>query len=111
MSSLQDIYDEPLAQLVEHLTFNQRVEGSSPSWLTIFFYILKKKMKGDLHSYRRGVEQRALHLRINIELFRRIRIEAYLVEEETVHSIYEACAAYLHSYRRGVEQFGSSLGS
>ena len=24
---------EPLAQLVEHLTFNQRVEGSSPSWL------------------------------------------------------------------------------
>jgi hypothetical protein len=28
--------DEPLAQLVEHLTFNQRVEGSNPSWLTIF---------------------------------------------------------------------------
>ena len=27
-------YFEPLAQLVEHLTFNQRVEGSSPSWLT-----------------------------------------------------------------------------
>ena len=26
---------EPLAQSVEHLTFNQRVEGSSPSWLTI----------------------------------------------------------------------------
>jgi hypothetical protein len=26
--------DEPLAQLVEHLTFNQGVEGSSPSWLT-----------------------------------------------------------------------------
>ena len=26
---------EPLAQLVEHLTFNQRVEGSSPSWLII----------------------------------------------------------------------------
>ncbi len=26
---------EPLAQLVEHLTFNQRVEGSNPSWLTI----------------------------------------------------------------------------
>ena len=24
---------EPLAQSVEHLTFNQRVEGSSPSWL------------------------------------------------------------------------------
>ena len=23
--------------MVEHLTFNQRVEGSSPSWLTIFF--------------------------------------------------------------------------
>ncbi len=28
---------EPLAQLVEHLTFNQGVEGSSPSWLTSFF--------------------------------------------------------------------------
>ena len=25
----------PLAQLVEHLTFNQGVDGSSPSWLTI----------------------------------------------------------------------------
>ena len=32
---------EPLAQLVEHLTFNQRVEGSSPSWLTIVFYVSK----------------------------------------------------------------------
>ena len=30
------IFKEPLAQPVEHLTFNQRVEGSSPSWLTIF---------------------------------------------------------------------------
>ena len=30
------LYDRrPLAQLVEHLTFNQRVEGSSPSWLII----------------------------------------------------------------------------
>ena|SRR5690606_29769849 len=26
---------EPLAQLVEHLTFNQGVGGSSPPWLTI----------------------------------------------------------------------------
>jgi hypothetical protein len=26
---------EPLAQLVEHLTFNQGVTGSSPVWLTI----------------------------------------------------------------------------
>ncbi len=25
---------EPLAQAVEHLTFNQGVDGSSPSWLT-----------------------------------------------------------------------------
>jgi hypothetical protein len=24
--------------LVEHLTFNQRVEGSSPSWLTIYIH-------------------------------------------------------------------------
>ena len=30
-----DLHQEPLAQLVEHLTFNQRVEGSNPSWLTI----------------------------------------------------------------------------
>ena len=29
---------EPLAQLVEHLTFNQGVEGSSPSWLTSFIF-------------------------------------------------------------------------
>ena len=28
------LQQEPLAQLVEHLTFNQGVEGSSPSWLT-----------------------------------------------------------------------------
>ena len=27
-------YLEPLAQLVEHLTFNQRVAGSNPAWLT-----------------------------------------------------------------------------
>jgi hypothetical protein len=25
---------EPLAQLAEHLTFNQRVGGSNPPWLT-----------------------------------------------------------------------------
>jgi hypothetical protein len=31
---------EPLAQLVEHLTFNQGVEGSSPSWLT-FIIIMR----------------------------------------------------------------------
>jgi hypothetical protein len=31
---------EPLAQLVEHLTFNQRVEGSSPSWLITLSHIL-----------------------------------------------------------------------
>ena len=28
------VFHEPLAQQVEHLTFNQGVEGSSPSWLT-----------------------------------------------------------------------------
>ena len=27
--------DDPLAQSVEHLTFNQGVDGSSPSWVTI----------------------------------------------------------------------------
>ena len=30
---------EPLAQLVEHLTFNQGVVGSSPTWLMFFFLI------------------------------------------------------------------------
>ena len=29
---------EPLAQSVEHLTFNQRVAGSNPAWLTILIY-------------------------------------------------------------------------
>ena len=29
------MFREPLAQLVEHLTFNQGVTGSSPVWLTI----------------------------------------------------------------------------
>ena len=33
-SSRPSQYD-PLAQLVEHLTFNQGVDGSSPSWVTI----------------------------------------------------------------------------
>ena len=27
--------NDPLAQLVEHLTFNQGAEGSNPSWITI----------------------------------------------------------------------------
>ena len=30
--------DEPLAQAVDHLTFNQRVTGSNPVWLTIFMF-------------------------------------------------------------------------
>jgi hypothetical protein len=34
---------EPLAQLVEHLTFNQGVEGSSPSWLTLY---MRKWLRG-----------------------------------------------------------------
>ena len=33
--------NEPLAQLVEHLTFNQRVAGSSPAWLTIFAEVVQ----------------------------------------------------------------------
>ena len=32
---------EPLAQSVEHLTFNQRVAGSIPAWLTFTNTILK----------------------------------------------------------------------
>ncbi len=31
--------EEPLAQLVEHLTFNQRVGGSNPPWLTISYTV------------------------------------------------------------------------
>ena len=34
-SPLAGTMEEPLAQLVEHLTFNQRVRGSNPLWLTI----------------------------------------------------------------------------
>ncbi len=37
MADSLDEQHEPLAQLVEHLTFNQGVEGSSPSWLIIYF--------------------------------------------------------------------------
>ena len=36
---------EPLAQLVEHLTFNQGVEGSSPSWLTSLFNQSQRKLR------------------------------------------------------------------
>lgn len=32
--SITLVPSEPLAQLVEHLTFNQGVAGSSPAWLT-----------------------------------------------------------------------------
>ncbi len=37
---------EPLAQLVEHLTFNQGVEGSSPSWLTFHLYFMRTWLSG-----------------------------------------------------------------
>jgi hypothetical protein len=47
--------DEPLAQLVEHLTFNQRVEGSSPSWLTKDFCVSKISF----HLYHAGVAELA----------------------------------------------------
>ena len=33
----------PLAQLVEHLTFNQVVEGSIPSRLTSFYIMMNAK--------------------------------------------------------------------
>ena len=32
------IKNEPLAQAVEHLTFNQRVTGSIPVWLTFILF-------------------------------------------------------------------------
>ena len=38
----------PLAQKVEHRTFNPGVEGSNPSWLTIFFIKLKIQFPGFL---------------------------------------------------------------
>ena len=31
----QKVLNEPLAQSVEHLTFNQRVLGSSPRWIRL----------------------------------------------------------------------------
>ena len=34
------INNEPLAQSVEHLTFNQGVTGSIPVWLTIYEYFV-----------------------------------------------------------------------
>ena len=37
---------EPLAQLVEHLTFNQRVAGSNPAWLIIFMIVSHDNIAG-----------------------------------------------------------------
>ncbi len=37
---------EPLAQLVEHLTFNQRVGGSNPPWLTILVFYVARWSRG-----------------------------------------------------------------
>ena len=34
-----NIKRDPLAQSVEHLTFNQGVRGSIPRWITIFLYL------------------------------------------------------------------------
>ncbi len=47
---------EPLAQLVEHLTFNQRVGGSNPPWLTILAGVAELADALDLGSsvFRRG---------------------------------------------------------
>ena len=43
-------YDEPLAQLAEHLTFNQRVWGSNPQWLTMV-KPLKSFLRLDLRGF------------------------------------------------------------
>ena len=48
MASAQE--NEPIAQPVEHLTFNQRVDGSNPSGLTTFTSIINELR------YRRCVE-------------------------------------------------------
>ena len=45
---------EPLAQLVEHLTFNQGVEGSNPSWLTISGPLVKGSKTPAFHAGNRG---------------------------------------------------------
>ena len=43
-SSRQTVFAKsgPLAQLAEHLTFNQGVPRSSRGWITIFFALFKK---------------------------------------------------------------------
>jgi hypothetical protein len=38
---LRHFYNEALAQLVEHLTFNQGVVGSNPTCLTIYLIHLR----------------------------------------------------------------------
>ena len=43
------MYREPLAQLVEHLTFNQGVTGSSPVWLTILVLDAEVAELADAH--------------------------------------------------------------
>ncbi len=53
MADSLDEQHEPLAQLVEHLTFNQGVEGSSPSWLTIYFFVMRSWWNGR-HAILRG---------------------------------------------------------
>ena len=45
------LHFEPLAQSVEHLTFNQRVAGSIPAWL-IFYFIIKKLLNNNQRMWR-----------------------------------------------------------
>ena len=50
MLMMMYVHEEPLAQAVEHLTFNQRVTGSSPVWLTPFAGVAESADALDLGS-------------------------------------------------------------
>jgi hypothetical protein len=50
-----------LAQLVEQLTLNQRVEGSSPSWRTIFSTLSSRKDPGNINRFFRFNDTVAPH--------------------------------------------------
>lgn len=45
---------EPVAQLVEHRTFNPVVEGSNPSWLTVGPHRLARPRTPAFHAGSRG---------------------------------------------------------
>ena len=56
-SLIPSFFYESLAQLVEHLTFNQGVVGSSPTWLTLLYtrYAVMAELADALDSGSSGV--------------------------------------------------------